>query len=281
MRLVYLTIWLNVFILQQVHAQVPVKIREHFDNITLLQAVQTLKKQYHLKIAYDDMLLKEQRVSANFQGVSLSTALKELLRGTDLDHVMLDGKIIIKPAGPVKEVKKPRGPWVLNGRIIDKQSGEPLPNALVRVLGTKKGAVTNIDGIFTIANIIPHSVILELQYLGYQSRVISVTWKKNGRTAFALERSTKILDDITIQESLIKTLKVNGSVSKVSIDPKGFSALPSLGETDVFRTLPALAPRMKPRQGWPLEEEKTGKTWCGSMDSPFIISTTFLAFSVR
>ena len=166
MRPARLTILLNLFIFQQVLAQAPVKIREHFDDVTLLQAVQTLKKHYRLKIAYDDVLLKQERVSANFQGVSLSAALKELLMETDLEHVIFDDKVIIKPIITEKDTKTHRGPWVLTGTVVDKQTGEPLPNALIRVLDTQKGAITNIDGIFTIANIVPKSIILEMQYLG-------------------------------------------------------------------------------------------------------------------
>ena len=56
----------------------------------------------------------------------------------------------------------------LAGKITD-QKKEPLPSANVVILGTTLGAVTNIDGYFTILNIPPGTYDVQIRLIGYRS----------------------------------------------------------------------------------------------------------------
>lgn len=55
----------------------------------------------------------------------------------------------------------------LSGSITDAKTGEPLIGAAVEIEGTNLGAVTDIDGFYTINNIPPKTYNIKASYLGY------------------------------------------------------------------------------------------------------------------
>ncbi len=56
----------------------------------------------------------------------------------------------------------------VKGTVLDSQTGEPLVGTAVLVEGTTLGTVTDIDGSFTISNILPGPVSITAHYLGYE-----------------------------------------------------------------------------------------------------------------
>ena len=61
----------------------------------------------------------------------------------------------------------------IKGRILDKQTGEPLVGALVKVAGSSQGAVTDADGNYLIKGIAPGIYTLEVTYIGYASMQVT------------------------------------------------------------------------------------------------------------
>ena len=55
----------------------------------------------------------------------------------------------------------------IKGRILDKETGEPLVGALVKVTGSAQGAVTDVDGNYTLKHIPAGTYTIEVTYIGY------------------------------------------------------------------------------------------------------------------
>ncbi len=55
------------------------------------------------------------------------------------------------------------------GRVIDKLTKEPLIGANVIILGTDFGAATNIQGEFSISNVLPNTYQVRASVIGYNS----------------------------------------------------------------------------------------------------------------
>ncbi|MCS6894647.1 MAG: TonB-dependent receptor [Bacteroidia bacterium] len=71
----------------------------------------------------------------------------------------------------------------LRGRVIDKESGEPLAGAAVRLVGTDKGTLTHLDGSFTLkvlAKEVSAEARLSISYIGYEERTLSITELEKG-----------------------------------------------------------------------------------------------------
>ena len=64
------------------------------------------------------------------------------------------------------------GQQSISGKIIDEESGEALIGATVIVKGTSNGAITDLDGSFTVS--VPSSdATLVISYIGYESIELS------------------------------------------------------------------------------------------------------------
>lgn len=61
----------------------------------------------------------------------------------------------------------------ITGRVIDKDTGEPLPGVNVIMEGTMLGAATDINGMFIILNIPVGTYTLKSSYIGYKDIVIT------------------------------------------------------------------------------------------------------------
>lgn len=60
----------------------------------------------------------------------------------------------------------------IKGKILDEASSDPLIGATIKVEGTKNGAITDIDGTYTIENLSPGKYNLIVSYIGYQDKLI-------------------------------------------------------------------------------------------------------------
>lgn len=104
----------------------------------------------------------------------------------------------------------------VSGTITDKNTGETLIGASVGVSGASVGAVTDIDGKYTI-NVKGPKSTLEFVYIGYKKQTVAVT--KSGTVDVALEPDVFVLDDVVaIGYGSMKKSDVTGAIASVSGD---------------------------------------------------------------
>lgn len=97
------------------------------------------------------------------------------------------------------------------GRVVDEQ-GEPVIGATITVPGTKIGAVTDIDGQFSIkvANNVKE---ISIRYIGYKNKAVKP------QTQFGdirLEAESTMLKDVVVTQSVAKTRQTPVALSEVS-----------------------------------------------------------------
>lgn len=79
--------------------------------------------------------------------------------------------------------------------IVTDESGEPVIGANILIKGTSKGAVTDLDGKFTIQNM-PRNATLQVSYIGYQTQEISSFGKQPLR--IKLVEDSENLDEVVV-----------------------------------------------------------------------------------
>src|SRR5438552_15999251 len=86
----------------------------------------------------------------------------------------------------------------LRGRVVDKESGQPIVAAQVTVVGTSLGALTNNDGVFTITGVGAGQVTVRAARIGYQPRnqVAVVTDNSQSAVNFSLDRAVARLEEV-------------------------------------------------------------------------------------
>ena len=103
---------------------------------------------------------------------------------------------------------------VISGTVTD-ESGEALIGVAVTVQGTSTGTITDFDGTFSIEA--TSDAVLEISYLGYETKTIPVNGQSNLNVSMGVD--AEVLDEIVvIGYGSVKKSDVTGSVSSVKAE---------------------------------------------------------------
>ncbi len=102
----------------------------------------------------------------------------------------------------------------VQGHVKD-DTGEPLPGASVKVVGTQNGTMTDFDGNFQIQA--PRGAQLVISFMGFASQTVAAAPRLN----ITLTEDAKVLDDIVvIGYGVAKKSDLTGSVTALKPDMK-------------------------------------------------------------
>ncbi len=71
-----------------------------------------------------------------------------------------------------EQARRQREEKMIRGTVIDKKEKEPMIGCSIRVKGTTRGTVTDLEGNFSIE--VEPGAILEFQYVGYKTQTVKV-----------------------------------------------------------------------------------------------------------
>lgn len=112
--------------------------------------------------------------------------------------------------------------FVLKGKVVDAATGEPLIAAAVQVLGANVGAVTDLNGNFSIPFSEENARLL-ISYTGYQNAEVSVSLQNP--VTVQLQPATDALNEVVIVgKKTTKTKEATSAAGTVAADnpaPKG------------------------------------------------------------
>lgn len=170
------------------------------------------------------------KVSVNVSNVPVQKALEQIFNGKDVTW-SLDGAYIIL----TKKTEQPvsgNGPVTVNGTVVD-TNGLPVVGAAVFIAGTTTGALTDMDGNYSIT--IPEQYRdrnLEFNLLGYETKSIVVG--NNTKINVVLAEASTVLDDVVVTALGIKreekalsynVQKVDGDIVNVVKDANFVNSL--------------------------------------------------------
>ncbi len=120
----------------------------------------------------------------------------------------------------------------VSGTVTSSDDGQPVVGASIRVLGTKTGTVTDIDGNFSISA--PSDARLEISYIG----MVSKTVKAGRNLKIVMDPDSKALDEVmVVAYGTAKKSSFTGSVATVSSENIG-----KLQVSNVSKALEGAAP---------------------------------------
>ncbi len=139
----------------------------------------------------------------------LKSALDSLLGNPRLGYRFIDRNIVIyqrneaPPSPLLLEIDRS----LMQGRVVDAVTGDPLAYATIALFGTSLGSITNQEGVFSFK--IPGRMtdpILVISFMGYRRRYVPVHYPLTGRLEVALERELIPLQEVIIRYSDPATL---------------------------------------------------------------------------
>ena len=196
------------------------KISLNIQNVTLKQAMEQIKEQASVNVAYSKEFVDPNKpVSLKVDDVTLQTALTQLFEGTNIGFRFLDNSVLLynreKQEGSEKVIRGQQNITV-SGTVVDRVSGEPIIGASVVVEGSAKGTSTDLDGQFSLS--VPVGSTLKFSYVGYKELTKEVF--QSGNLDIALtESATAQLDDVVVVGyGVQKKINVTGAVSMLKGD---------------------------------------------------------------
>lgn len=114
---------------------------------------------------------------------------------------------------------------ILEGKVADKETHEPLVGATVQILGTTQGAATNIEGYFLVNNIEAGTYDVRITQIGYQPMVYrKMTIRPDLRTKISIELQATAVElkevEVTAERPMIEkdVTSTTFSLSSAQVD---------------------------------------------------------------
>lgn len=105
-----------------------------------------------------------------------------------------------------------QGSGSIRGRVLDNETGVPLPYANVAVQNTGLGAATDLEGRFYIRNVPVGPQTLKVSYIGYVAATLEVTVAENA----VLERDFRLAAQAITGETIIVTAQAQGQNAAIN-----------------------------------------------------------------
>ena len=105
-----------------------------------------------------------------------------------------------------------QGTGSIKGKILDKETGEPLFAANVLLQGTTYGAASNFEGKFEIRSVPAGDYVLLIRYIGYEEQAVNVTIVAGRTLSEDYELQFKVIEG----EEVVITGQAKGQLSSIN-----------------------------------------------------------------
>jgi len=186
-----------------------------------------LGNQHNIILSYDPGIIPLQKqVKLASEKQSLSWILTELFRGTEIKFTEYNGVIILS------KLKK----YTASGFIEDKETGERLMGATLSEFHSRKGAISNNYGFFSLT-VTEGEVILIVSFVGYQPEELKFMLEKDTSIIIRLTPGARI-EEVSITSQNLRKEIHSSDISMNKIAMSSISNLPTLlGEGDILKTM--------------------------------------------
>ena len=186
------------------------RISVSVENGTFYDVVSQIEKQSEFMFFYrSEEIDNTQRINLNVKNKLVSEILNEITKNNNLAYKITGKHIIITRVVSENQVSKK-----IKGCIKD-SSGEPIVGAHVVEKGTTNGAITDIDGNFSIE--VATGAVLQISYIGYNTQDIRVTDKTSYNVV--LKEDAEALDEIVVVGyGTMRKRDLTGAVSQLKGD---------------------------------------------------------------
>ncbi|MEO1263291.1 MAG: TonB-dependent receptor [Bacteroidota bacterium] len=233
---------------QELHKK---KIQFSYQDRALDMVLFDLKINHRLNIQFAEEDVKNIRINKSIPKLPLEEAMHMLLQGTGLRCDLQPPKTLVISKLTEADLRPTNAPstdqptafkFTISGVIKDSETGETLPFANLLVMNTTLGTTANVDGYFTLYDVPSDTVLLEISYIGYRSQYFRLQPGMDMEAlTLHLSPAGQFLEEILVtstkQEQMMKASK---GISRIAISPAQLTAIPSLGEKDIFRSLQLL-----------------------------------------
>lgn len=216
----FLAMKLTVFILLVACIQVSARVNAQNitysnSNVSIEKVFREIRKQTKYEFLYNTaMLVDLPKVDVKFTNTPLNKALDRIFVNLPLTYTIMGKTIVVRKKAEKLEAKYETVMLTeVKGLVVDSANGSPLVGVTIKVRGGTMGAITDGKGEFSL-NVPPNSV-LEISYLGYKSKVISLEGRSSIKVLLA-SSATGLDQLVVVGYGVQKKETVTGAISSIS-----------------------------------------------------------------
>ena len=192
------------------------KLNLHLQGATIKEALTRIEDQSEFYFMYSGRVIDvEREVSVNIEDQKINNVLDQLFAGTDVNYTISDRIIVLT----TPEIFRTGSRFSLQqhsvtGTVTDPE-GNPLPGVNIVEVGTTNGAVTDLDGNYSIT-VSSEDAVLSFSFVGYLTEQIEVGGQT--RIDLTLVEDIQELDEVVvIGYGVVKKSDLTGAVSQVKV----------------------------------------------------------------
>jgi len=185
----------------------------NYKETPLKEILNELSENFELNFSYFSDLPLDKKISIDLKDAPLETALDLLFENTGLKYNMVGQQVVVK-----QMMEK----LSLAGKILDKETNEPLGYATVSIKGKQVGVVSNPNGEFGL--LIPENYrndTLFISMLGYDNYEVNLAqFRSNENMKIVLNPANYLLEEVVVKPDQVYIQKIKPAPSQ----KKGASA---------------------------------------------------------
>lgn len=186
------------------------KLSVEFQNMRLSKALEAIAKKTDYHFLYNEKEVKSsQKINLTASNEPVTGILERMLQPSGLSFKVLANNLVVIAPQPENIIIQK-----ITGKVTD-STGQPLVGVTIRVQGGSTGTVTDAEGNFALD--VPDNAVLEISYIGYDSKTVNVNGQSNLNIILQLSNSS-LNEVVVIGYGTQKKRDLTGSITSVSGD---------------------------------------------------------------
>ena len=167
-------------------------------NATIEQVLNKIEETSDYVFLYNDKTIQTDRiVSVRNKSGKILDILSDIFQGTNITYTVVDKQIILSTNK--MQIVQQNSPIQIKGVVKDTK-GDPLIGVNIKVKGSTIGAITDMDGQFTLQA--EKNAVLEISYIGYTQQELKVT--DNPNLSIVMIEDNQVLSEVVVTALGIK-----------------------------------------------------------------------------
>ncbi len=192
------------------------KLTLDLNDITIKEALLQIEEQSEFNFLYNTKLIDVNRkTSLKIKDQKIDQVLSELFDNSDVNYTVFNKQIILSPGEYLTEVKvESEQQIIITGKVIDSQTGQPMPGVNIVVKGTRIGTISDSDGKYSLS-VTDLRGTLVFSFIGYSTQEIDI----EGKTYIDVEladETAQLSEVVVVGFGTQKKVNLSGAVDQVS-----------------------------------------------------------------
>ena len=190
------------------------KISLDLKDCTIEQVLDKIEQESEFYFLFNQKLIDVTRmVDIKAENEPIKDILDDILNGSDIKYAVYDRQIILtnkQESGILDELQQ----LIVTGKVTDAITKSPLTGVNVVVSGTTIGAITDINGNYSIT-LSNHNGSIEFSFIGYVKMVIPVEGRRSIDAQMA-ETVLELDEIVVVGYGTVKKSDVTGALTRVT-----------------------------------------------------------------